>query len=186
MTNKIEYKEQIHPDELGPSWKDLLRIGAFAALLAGVLFRRNFAAEISLVSGTLPPTSAQDWFTLLQENRILGVISLDAFDIFNHILVGLMFLVMYIPLKRTNNSRILIATVLGIIGAILYITSNVAFSMLSLSDQFAIATSEVERTALLAAGEAILSLSQGTGFYASLILLALASLIVSVVMLQGT
>jgi hypothetical protein len=185
MTNKVEYKNQMQSDEPDPGWKDLLRIGVFVSLLAGVVFRRNIAAEISLISGTLPPTSALDWFTLLQENRILGVISLDAFDIFNHILVGLMFLVIYIPLKRTNKSRILVATVLGIVGATLYIASNVAFSMLSLSDQFVIATTEVERSALVASGEAILSISQGTGFYASLILEAIASLMVSVVMLQG-
>jgi len=186
MVNEIEYKEQKLSDELDSCWKDLLRIGAIAALLSGVLFRRNFAAEISLISGMLPPTSALGWFTLLQENRILGVIALDALDIINHVLVGLMLLVIYIPLRRTNNSHMLVATVLGIIGATLYIASNVAFSMLSLSDQFAIATTEVERTALLAAGEAILSISQGTGFYTSLILLAIVSLIVSVVMLQGS
>lgn len=186
MISRIEYNEQSNFEELGQRWKDLLRIGAFVAVLAGVLFRRNFAAEISLVSGTMPPTSALEWFTLLQGNRLLGLLLLDAFDIINYLLVGLMFLALYIPLRSIHSGRMVVATVLGIIGTAIYIASNTAFSMLSLSEKFATATTDAQRSIFLAAGEAMLALSVGTGYFVSLILLAVAGLIVSFAMLQSS
>ena len=65
--------------------------------------------------------------------------------------------------------------------------------MLSLSDQYAAATTEAQRTILLAAGEAMLVLNRftdlgsnpGTGGYISLLLIAAAGMITSFVMLRS-
>jgi hypothetical protein len=58
--------------------------------------------------------------------------------------------------------------------------------MLSLSEQFSLASTDAQRAGLLAAGEAMLALSNGTGYYVSLILMSLASLLTSVVMLKSS
>jgi hypothetical protein len=61
--------------------------------------------------------------------------------------------------------------------------SNISFSMMSLSQQYAAAMDEAQRTALLAAGQALLAMSgamanfPGTGTYMSYLLIALAGIL---------
>ncbi len=52
-------------------WKSLYRVGGVAAMIAGVIFRRNLGPEISLFSAQKQPDTIIDWFTLLQNNRLL-------------------------------------------------------------------------------------------------------------------
>ena len=171
-------------------WKSLYKIGGIAALIAGVLFRRNIAAEISLFSEYKTPINVSNWFALLQSNRLLGLSYLNVFDLANYALVGLIFLALFAALKRVSISYMAIATTLGFVGIAVYFSSNTAFSMLSLSDQYADATTEAQRTSLLAAGEALLVINRfsslgahpGSGGYMSLLLIAVAGMISSVVM----
>ena len=174
-------------------WKSLYRAGGVAALIAGVLFRRNLAAEIGLFSQHQAPEAVSDWFALLQSNRLLGLAYLNIFDIVNYVLVGLMFLGLYAALRRANRSYMAIATFLGFVGITVYFASTTAFSMLSLSDQYAVTTTEAQRSMLLAAGKAMLVLNRfsspgahpGTGGLVSLLLIAVAGMIISVVMLRS-
>ena len=175
------------------SWKSLIRISGVAALIAGVLFRRNIAAEVGLFTQQETPVTVGNWFELLQNNRLLGLVYLNIFDLVNYALVGLMFLALYAVLRRANKSYMAIATTLGFMGIAVYFASNTAFSMLSLSDQYAVATTEAQKTMLVAAGQAMLALSRfsspgahpGTGGYVSLLLIAGAGMIISVVMLRS-
>lgn len=176
-----------------PGWKTLYKAGAVAALLAGVIFRRNLAVEISLLAAQKPPDNILDWFALLQNNRLLGLTYLHLFDIVNYALLGLVFLALYALLRRTRPGSMAVATVLGIVGAGVYFASNTAFGMLSLSRQFAAATAETQRSMLQAAGQALLAISRftspgaspGTGGYLSLLLIAVAGLIIAVVMIRS-
>jgi len=79
------------------TWKSLYRVGGTAALIAGVIFRRNLGPEIWLISGHAPPVTVIDWFTLLQNNKLLGLSLLNLFDIVDYALVGLMFLPSTLP-----------------------------------------------------------------------------------------
>ena len=54
------------------SWSSLYTVGGIAALIAGVIFRRNISAEITLF-GAHAPDSLIDWFALLQNNRLLKI-----------------------------------------------------------------------------------------------------------------
>ena len=174
-------------------WKSLIRVGGVAALIAGILFRRNLAAEIGLFSPQKSPIIVSNWFALLQSNRLLGLAYLNIFDIVNYALVGLMFLALYVVLKPINKSYMAIATTLALLGVAVYFASNTAFSMLSLSDQYAAATTTAERTMLLAAGQAMLAINRfsspgsqpGTGGLISLFLIAAAGMITSFVMLRS-
>lgn len=173
------------------AWKSLYRVGGVAALVAGVIFRRNLGPEVSLFSVQKPPDAVVDWFALLQNNKLLGLSYLNLFDIVDYALVGLMFLALYAALRRANKSYMAIATTLGFVGTGVYFASNTAFSMLSLSDQYAAATADAQRSMFLAAGQAVLAINnpgaiyQGTGIYVSFLLLAVAGLIVSAVMLRS-
>lgn len=178
---------------LDPGWKGLYKVGGVAALMAGVLFRRNIAAEIGLFTQQEAPATVGDWFALLQSNRLLGLAYLNIFDVVNYALVTLMFLALYAALRRASKSYMAIATALGLLGIVVYFASNTALSMLALSDQYASATTEAQRTSLLAAGQAMLALNRfagpgshpGTGGYVSLLLMAVAGVITSGVMLRS-
>jgi hypothetical protein len=174
-------------------WRSLYRVGGAAALLAGVLFRRNLAAEITLFTQRSAPAAVSDWFALLQDNRLLGLAYLNIFDVVNYVLVGLMFVALYAALRPANKSWMTIAGVFCFLGIAVYAASNTALSMLSLSEQYATATTEAQRTVLSGAGEALLALNRfagpgshpGTAGYVSLLLVALAGMITSVVMLRS-
>ncbi|MEJ2597013.1 MAG: hypothetical protein P8Z00_01695 [Anaerolineales bacterium] len=181
-----------------PAYKGLYKTGAAAALIAALLFRRNLDAEWMLLRGTglihagpaAPPSTIVDWFTLLQQNQLLGLTLLNLFDLLNYALVGLLFLALLAALRRTSPSWMAIAAALGFAGITVYFTSNQAFSMFSLSKQYAAAGTDAQRATLLAAGQAALAIHYnasyaGTGIYLSFLLVSIAGLIISAVMLRS-
>lgn len=178
---------------LDSDWKSLYKIGGLAALVAAVVFRRNLAAEIGLFTGGQAPATVGDWFAMLNSRPLLGLAYLNLFDVVNYVLVGLMFLALYVALRRTNRGYTTLATALGFLGIGVYLATNTALSMLSLSGQYAAATTETQRAALLGAGDALLALGRftapgshpGSGGYVSLLLVALAGLIASAVMIRS-
>jgi hypothetical protein len=187
------------PGIADPSWKLLYKTGAAAALIAVLFFRRNFAAELVAFRGfgivdvpATHPSSAVGWFELLQENRLVALGLFEVKDIVNYALVGLVFLALYGALRWTNKSAMVIATTFSFVGIAVYFASNQAFSMASLSNQYAAATTDAQRSMFLAAGEALLAINnpgviyQGTGIYLSLFLVLLAGMIISFVMLQSS
>jgi len=175
--------------------KGLLRVGGIAALLAGVFFRRNLGAELTLLKDfglitagpATPPVTTPEWFALLQSDPLVGLTWLNVFDLVNYALVGVMFLALFVSLRRVSRSGMGMAAGLGLIGIAIYFASNQALALLSLSHQYAAATTEVQRTMLLIDGQALLALNRfsSAGRYLSLLFIALASLLTSVVMLRS-
>jgi Domain of unknown function (DUF4386) len=184
-----EMKDDPYAD---PRIRNLFRIGGIAGLLAAAIFRRNLGAEIALFSPVKMPADPIDWFNLLQNHRLLGLAYLGIFDLVNVLLIGLMMLAVFAALRRSNPSLTLLAISLGFLGIAVYLASNTAFSMLSLSEQYAAANRESQRAALLAAGQALLALNRfsssgghpGSGGYLSLFLIAASGLIFSWALLQ--
>ncbi len=180
------------------TWGPLYRIGAIAALVAAFVFRRNLGAELMGFKGfgifsvpAMMPTRATEWFALLQSNTFVGLALLNVFDLIEYALVGLIFLATYAALRRANSSLMMAATAAGLMGIAVYFASNQAFAMFSLSERYAAAATDAQRLLYLAAGEALLAINnpgalyQGTGIYASLFLVLLAGLIISIVMLRS-
>jgi hypothetical protein len=195
--SQLELNRASDSDAAGSHWKGLYQVGSAAALAAVLIFRRWLGAEflfaraigIIRVGPRAMPNTVLDWFTLLRAHRLIGLTLLNAFDIVNYALVGLIFLGLYAALRRTNRSSMTLATMLGFVGIAVYVASNQAFSMLSLSDQYAVATTDAQRFTLLAAGQALLAihnpnvLGQAT---LSFFLVTLAGLIMSTVMLSSS
>ncbi len=181
-----------------PAYKGLYKVGAAAALIAAVIFRRNLDAEYMLlrnvgmikVGPLAPPSTVMAWFMLLQDNKLLGLTLLNLFDLVNYALVGLIFLALFTALRRASKSFMALAATLGFLGIAVYFASNQAFSMLSLSNQYAAATTEPQRAMFLSAGQAVLAIHNtanysGTGIYVSFLLVSVAGLIIAVVMLRS-
>jgi len=174
-----------------PTWRTLYRTGALAALLAALLFRRNIGAEVSLFTGAAAiPRSAADWYALLQSNPFVGLSFLALFDPIDYALVGLVFLALAAAFWQTQKSAAAIAIASGLVGVAVSLASNISLTMFSLSQQYTAATSAVQQGTLLAAGQAVLATNDplaiypATGAYVSLLLIALAGLLFSVIMLR--
>jgi hypothetical protein len=173
-------------------WKLLYKIGAIAALVAVVLFRRNFGAEVSLFTGIEAiPQSAAEWYALLQSDPFVGLSFLAVFDLFNYVLVGVLFLALGVAFWRMHKNLVVLALAGGLVGITINLASNISLSMFSLSQQYAVATSEAQKAALLTAGQALLATNnplatfRGTGTYMSVLLIALAGLLFSLTMLRS-
>ncbi len=187
---KTQYLESTFPDE---SRNNLLQIGAGAAILAGVLFRRNLGVEIALFSPIAPPFKPVDWLLMLQSHRFLGLAYLGIFDLVNVILLGLMMLSLFLALWDAQSKIPLLAIVLGFFGVVTYLSSNTALSVLSLSNQYQFSTSEVQHSVLISGTTALLALNRfsspgafpGSGGYVSLFLIAIAGFLFSISILKN-
>lgn len=186
-------KENLNVKSNDPAWRVLYIAGGIAAIIAVLVFRRYFSVEMMQFKGfglvTVPevwPASAREWFALFHENRFVGLLLFDLFDLVNYGLIGLIFLALYGALREVNKSAMLVATTFAFVGIAVYLASNQTFAMLNLSDRFAAATTEAERAIFVAAGEALLAIhTHGSGIQLSLFLLLLAGLIISLVMLRS-
>jgi hypothetical protein len=133
-----------------------------------------------------PPSTVLEWFTLFQDRWLTGLFFLGLADIVIVILWGPMSLALYAALKQANKTWSRIAATLVFVGMAVYLATNTAFSMLSLSQKYAAATTEAQKSIVLAAGQAMIAVSEGTGGqYTGMPLVWLAGLILSVVMLRS-
>lgn len=164
-----------------PRWNGIYRVGAFAALAMLAIM----AAQIGIYIAWPPPDSVSGFFALFQSNWLLGLLSMDLLYILNNTLLVLIYLALYAALKPAGETAVLIALVLGLIGITAYYASNTAFEMLSLSRQYAAASSETQRVIALAAGEAMLATYKGTVFDTYYILNGISLLIFAAVMLRS-
>jgi hypothetical protein len=169
-------------ETLDSGWKDLYRVGGAAALIIVVLYAIQI---IVFLAWGPPPSTVIGWFALFQNNRLLGLLDMDLLSLADYALMGLMFLALYVALRRADESFMAIATTLAFVGVAVYYASNTAFNILSLSDEYAVATTDARRSMLLAAGQAMLAIYQGTAFHVSYVLVSVAPLIMSAVMLRS-
>ena len=165
-----------------PTWRSLYKVGGVAALIVAVLT----PIQVILFIGWPPPSSVIGYFTLFQNSRLLGLLDLDLLMIFDEVLMVPLLLALYVALRRSSQSFMLIATTLGLIAVALYCVSREAtFTMSALSDQYAAATTEAQRSIFLAAGQTMLAIYNGTAFDTYYILGAVGGLITAAVMLRS-
>ena len=161
-------------------WKNLYRIAAFAAVAIVILI----PVQILVFVINPPPSTAEDFFILFQNNAFLGLLSLDLLLMIDYVLMIPIFLAIYVILRKTSQSFVAVGTVFGLVIIIVYFSSNTAFDMLYLSEQYDVASTDLQKSLLVAAGESMLAIFQGTSFHLSYVLLSSATLIVSILMLK--
>jgi hypothetical protein len=164
-------------------WKGLYKLGSVSALLLVVIIVATgivFAIEPQPLDGT-----ALDWFMLFQNNPILGLVEFELLMIVYVIVSIPVVLSLYVLLRPVNPSWMTICLVLSLLGVMCFIAARPAFEMLWLSNGYAAATNEAERTIFLSAGQALVADFHGTAFHISYILGSFTGLIISFVMLQS-
>jgi hypothetical protein len=172
---------QVNSAETDSRWESLYRVGGAATLLAAVTI--PIAIIVYIVSP--PPTTVAGYFTLFQDNMLLGLLALDLLLIIAVVLSIPMVLALYVALRRASESFMVIALTLSLVGATAYFASNTSFNMLSLSNQYAAAATDADRAIFLAAGQAMLTIYTGTAFHVNFLIGGAALLIISFVMLRS-
>jgi Domain of unknown function (DUF4386) len=164
-------------------WRLLYRAGGVAALITAVLI----PLQIIVFIAWPPPLegSVTDWFRLFQDNWLLGLLSLDLLLLVDYILLVPIVLALYVALRQISASLMAVATALYFVAIAAYFASNTAFEMLSLSDQYAAATTDTQRAMYLAAGQAMLATFEGTAFQVSYVLASVAGIMIGAVMLRS-
>jgi hypothetical protein len=162
-------------------WKPVYKLGGIACwvMLAIMIIQ-------IVIFVIWPPTeNVVDFFALFSENWLLGLLSLDFLYLVNNTILILIYLALYFSLRKINESAMLIAMIVGIVGITLYYASNVSFEMLRLSNEFMNATSEVQKNYLIGAGSGLMAIYRGTAFNVYYVLNAITLLVLAIVMLKS-
>lgn len=168
-------------ERVEPAWKPLYRAAGVAALLAIAFI---FLAVIVFIANP-PPTTITAWFALFRQSGLLGLLDLDLLMLVTYVLMGVIYLAFYGALHRGHEPIMALATLCGLVSITTYIASNTSFNMLELSGHYAAATTDAERAAIRAAGQAMLAIWQGTAYDVSYVLGGIAALLIAVVMLRS-
>lgn len=159
----------------------LYRLGGIAALvMLGIMI-----IQIIVFIIWPPPDTVGGFFALFESNKLLGLLSMDLLYLVNNAILVLIYLALFAALQPAGRTAMTISLVLGLVGICAYFSSNTAFEMLSLSNQYAAATTESQKLISLAAAEGMLATYRGTAFLVYYVLNAIALLILAVVMLKS-
>jgi hypothetical protein len=167
--------------QAGSSWRILYRAAGTAALITAALIPIQIAVFLAYPY----PDTVAGWFRLLQHNPLAGLVDLDLLLVVDNVLLVVIALAVYVALRRANLSVTTMATGLWLLAIVMVIAANPAVEMLSLSNQFAAATTEAQRSTALAGGQALLAGWEGTAFQVGYIVGQLAGILLGMVMLRG-
>jgi hypothetical protein len=128
-----------------------------------------------------------DWFNLLHDTWFLGLRNLGLLNIVMTALSIPMFFALCMAHWKVNPKYSALAMITSFIGITVFYSTNRAFAMLDLSNQYAIANTVAQRSVLEAAGQALLAVGQShtPGTFIGFFLSEVAGILISVVMLQG-
>jgi hypothetical protein len=173
--------------DIDSRWNWLYKVAGTAALITVAFIPIQMVLFIAWPPPGFEPNSNTviGWFTLFHHHRLLGLIQLDLLLIVDQVLAIPIVLALYVALRRASESIMAIATALGLVAVAAYLASNTAFPMLSLSERYAAATTNEQRSMFVAAGQAMLALYSGTAFQVSYVLGSVVLVITAVVMLRS-
>ena len=159
----------------------LYRLGGIAAyIMLGIMI-----IQIIVFIIWPPPATVEGFFALFESNKLLGLLSMDLLYIVNNAILALIYLALFAALQPAGRTAMTLALVSGLVGICAYFSSNTAFEMLSLSGQYAAATTESQKLISLSAAEGMVAVYRGTAFLVYYVLNAIALLIVAMVMLKS-
>jgi len=94
---------------------------------------------------------------------------------------------LYTALRKVENANALLALILFLVGTIIFVSGNTALTMLDLSNKYFLATTDMQKNLIAAAGEAMLikGAQGGLGVFIGFALPTFANIIMSFVMIEG-
>jgi len=130
--------------------------------------------------------TAAEWFTLFQQNALLGLLGFEFLLVIYSLLSVVLSLALFAALRREARSLSMLFLVSSLIGAIAFVLARPAFEMLYLSHQFTAAPAEAQKTIILAAGEAMVAAFHGTAYWVSYILGSITGFLVGAAILRAS
>jgi hypothetical protein len=166
------------------SWTSIYYLGSASALLQLVCVFGYIIVAITL--GPKPGT-VEEYYTLFQTNPLAGFLRSDGITL---IIIALYLgtcPALYVTLKSISPIYTGLAALFIMIAVTISFAIHADFSLLHLSDQYAAATTAIQRSHLLAAGEAVIASNtwNSSGAYMTGILLQGAGVMISVIMLRS-
>lgn len=162
----------------------LYRVGGVAAGVAAILT----PISVGVFAVSPPPAydaGARVWFEHIQDDRLLGWMGLDLPFLLITILMIPVMVAVAAALLSVRPAQVILAAALFGIAVATYLGTNTSAELVSLSDRYAEATSELQRISLSGAGEALLSAFTGTAFHVNYVLGQTAGIILGYVMLRS-
>jgi hypothetical protein len=178
--------DEVNPKTADSNGRSLYKVGGVSALMIGTLLLVEMIAYIATSAPSL--ADAAGWFSLFQSNRFVGLVDFGILELYALVLFVPMFLALYAALRRASESYMAIAAILAMVGIAVNFATSKLFSLLTLSDLYAAATTAAMKSQFLAIGQAALAVGALGGIGGSVeggIPLAVAGLIISVIMLRS-
>ncbi len=183
MSNS-ELKQLMDAERAESSWRGFYKLGAITAFIAVLVPLAEIAIDYlpGVADASQRTVSVVNWFTLFQNHWFIGLRNLGLLNLIGATLLAPTILAIYSALRRDNEAYAAFGAILYFMGMAVYLASSRAFPMLSLSGQYASATTDAQRALFLAAGQAMLAEGQGR---AGLPLIEFACLVISAIKLRG-
>ena len=167
-------------------WKSLYQAGGVGALIVATLLLVESIVYIATSAPSL--ADAAGWFSLFHSSRFVGLVDFGILELYGLLLFVPVFLALYLVLRRASESYMAMAVILAFAGIAANFATSKLFTILSISDLYAAATTEALRSQFLTAGQAALAVSALGGISGSVeggIPLAVSGLIISIIMLRS-
>ena len=169
-------------------WESLYLLGGIAAFI--IVLASILDIVISMLLGGDPssiPQTAVGRFTQFQSNPLLGLYYLDILNMTTSIIMIPALFALYAAHRKVDKVYSALAVILSLVGTAVFITNNTALPMLSLSNKYALATTDAQKNLFAAAGEAMLARGAhgSPGAFLGFLLPIVATLMISLVMLKG-
>jgi hypothetical protein len=163
--------------------KNIFRFGSIAAIMSAL------SIAFAIVAYFIWPykgntSSIEDIFSVLQTDRIGGLIALDVSMLIIGPITIVMFLAIFSVVRRVDEPIALLALILNLMAIALVIVCRPLVELVMLSDQFALATDANEKSRILAAGEVLRTQLDGTAWAVQTAFLMIAGLINNTLMLR--
>ena len=179
----MDLKKGIKMSESNSNWRSLYKIAGVATI---ILLIYSLATMLIMFGAGVPPTTAHEILEMLSQNQLMGLLRLDALTTLVMPLYYLLFLSLFIALRKSHEVGATITLLLGSAGLTLFLAAPSFISWMVLSEKFAIAD-QAQKTLLLAAGETILAtdLWHSSSAFVGGLLLQTSMLLISLVMLRS-
>ena len=171
-----------HNEVENSAWQSLCKVGGIAALIATVLFIGDI---VIMITGNAMLGSAASWFTLMQTDRVAGLLQLFFTDLVGVALMYPICFALFAAFRRTNEV-VYAAFAMGLagLGIAIVLATNINYSLLYFNDQYAAATA-AQRSQIITAGESFVALLNGTGPLMGGLFIESAFVIISIIMLRS-
>ena len=169
-------------------WNWLYTLGGIAALTAMLVNLSDIVLGFgSSEAASYGFKSAVDWFAIFQRSAFEGLYALGIFNIVYMLAMLPVYFALFWTHRRRQGIQAALVLAIFLLATAIYISSNAAIPMLVLSEKYALAQTNLQKTIFVAAGEAILARGEDftPGSFLGLILSGSAAIAISCIMLRG-